>query len=130
MECMMPDRNEGAAQLPEDPKQRVGSKKTPIRSIPPVAIVELGRAMMDGEQKYGRMNWRETAVVSSTYYDAVMRHVLAWWDGEDRASDSGILHLAHAMASLAILIDAASVGTLEDDRPLPGAAPMHMENRS
>jgi hypothetical protein len=76
--------------------------------------------MSDGKAKYGPMNWREKRVTSSVYYNAAMRHLMAWWDGEDLAPDSGVHHLAHAMACLAIVLDAESVGKLNDDRPTPG----------
>lgn len=109
------------SEYPDDnPKTLLGMAKPPLRFIPPVAILEMGQAMADGGQKYGLMNYREKHVSSSVYYDAAMRHLLAWWDGEDEASDSGVKHLAHAMACMGILLDAESCGTLNDDRPYPG----------
>jgi hypothetical protein len=66
------------------------------------------------------MNWRERDVSSSVYYDAAFRHLMSWWDGEDRAPDSKVHHLAHVMACCAILIDAEINGNLHDDRPTPG----------
>ena len=46
---------------------------------------------------------------------------MAWQDGEDIDPDSGNTHLAHAMASLAILIDALESGNVVDNRPPKGA---------
>jgi hypothetical protein len=43
--------------------------------------------------------------------------LFAWFDGEEVASDSGVHHLGHAMACLAILLDAQETGNLVDDRP-------------
>lgn len=105
-----------------DPKARYGLKKPGLADIPPSALIELGRAMRNGAGKYGRMNWRENSVRADVYYDAAMRHLLRWWDGEDLDRDSGLPHLAHAMASLAILIDAAHARTMHDNRPVPGVA--------
>jgi len=110
-----------AAGYPDDnPKTVLGSKKPALDAVPPIAVLQLGRAMSDGKAKYGPMNWREKRVTSSVYYNAAMRHLMAWWDGEDLAPDSGVHHLAHAMACLAIVLDAESVGKLNDDRPTPG----------
>ena len=104
----------------DNPKTVQGSKKPAMSCVPPVALLHLSHAMKDGEQKYGRMNWREHRVSSSVYYDAAMRHLMAWFDGETHASDSGVHHLAHVMACCAILLDGESMGVLNDDRSLSG----------
>lgn len=103
-----------------NPKTILGIAKPPTSPIPPVAILWLGQAMADGRRKYGPMNWRDAGITASVYYDASMRHMLAWMDGEDHASDSGVHHLAHAMACFAIVLDAMAQGTLNDDRPTKG----------
>lgn len=100
-----------------NPKTAIGVSKAPLHFIPPVAMVHLGLAMEDGGGKYGLMNWREFTVSSSVYYDAIFRHLLAWWDGEDAAPDSGVHHLGHIMACCAILLDAEASTRLNDDRP-------------
>jgi hypothetical protein len=105
-----------------NPKDLLGLTKPPIHFIPPVALLHLGQAMANGGVKYGQMNWRSKQVISSIYYDAAMRHLMAWWDGEDVAPDSSVKHLAHAMACLAILLDAEASEMLKDDRPMKGAA--------
>jgi hypothetical protein len=83
--------------------------------------------MQDGARKYQAFNWRTKKVVASIYMSAAQRHLLAWFDGEDNASDSGIPHLAHAKACLGILIDALETGNLVDDRPALGAAARILE---
>lgn len=100
-----------------NPKTAIGVSKAPLHFIPPVAMVHLGLAMEDGGKKYGLMNWREFTVSSSVYYDAIFRHLLSWWDGEDAAHDSGVHHLGHVMACCAILLDAEASLRLNDDRP-------------
>jgi hypothetical protein len=99
-----------------DPKLSVGSKKPSTAAIPPISILLLGLAMKDGEKKYGRFNWRKTKVDNSVYYDAAMRHLLSYWDGEEKAQDSNIQHLAHVMACCAILIDAHYTDSCIDTR--------------
>lgn len=106
--------------MDNNPKTQYGLKKPPMSPIPPVAILQLGQAMKNGREKYGQMNWRIDHVSATVYYDAALRHLLAWFDGEDYASDSGVHHLAHVMACMAILLDAESCDMLNDDRPVPG----------
>lgn len=77
--------------------------------------------MMNGAAKYGPYNWRGNPVVASIYVDALMRHVMAWFDEkEEFAEDSGVHHLGHALACCAILLDARETGNLADDRPVQG----------
>lgn len=105
-----------------NPKTAMGMKKPPLSVIPTAALIHLGVVMGLGAKKYGAFNFREKDVSSSVYIDAAMRHLLSWWDGESTDPESGASHLAHAMACCAILLDAASVGKLIDNRPLPGKA--------
>lgn len=103
-------------------KDVAGSAKPPLHLIPGSAEVLTAMAMKDGALKYGEFNWRTTPIRASAYIAACRRHIAAWYDGEECASDSGIPHLAHAIASLMILLDAQHCGTLVDDRPKHGAA--------
>jgi hypothetical protein len=90
--------------------------KAKLSDVPPVALYALGAAMSDGASKYGRFNWRETGATSSVFFDAMMRHLLDWYAGENHAPDSKVHHLAHLMASCAILLDAELQSCLNDDR--------------
>ena len=72
--------------------------------------------MQNGGDKYGPFNYRETDVTASVFFDAMMRHLLDWKDGEDFAQDSNVHHLAHLMAGAAIILDAQLHGTFVDDR--------------
>lgn len=101
-----------------NPKDLLGVKKISITKLPSVAILHASHAMMNGAAKYGSYNWRAKPVVASIYVDAMLRHILAWFDEkEELASDSGVHHLGHAMACPAILLDAMATGNLIDDRP-------------
>jgi hypothetical protein len=82
--------------------------------------------MEHGARKYGRFNWREHTVTVSVYTDAIMRHLMAYVDGEDLDPESGINHLAHVMACCAVLLDAKAMGKLNDDRT-PGPAPKYLK---
>lgn len=105
-----------------NPKTAIGASKIPLHLAPPSAMHALAEAFADGARKYGPYNWREKQISSSVYYGAALRHLMAWWDGEDNAEDSGKPHLSHALACIAMIIDGKSVGQLNDNRPFKGAS--------
>lgn len=105
---------------PTNPKDAIGSHKVALSLWPAAATAQGALALMDGAHKYGRANYRATKVRASIYVDAVMRHLACYNEGEEVAEDSGITHLGHALAGLAILVDAQACGTLIDDRPYAG----------
>jgi hypothetical protein len=111
-----------------NPKDLIGVKKPCTMSvIPSTALLVMGQAMQNGAEKYGSFNWREHNVLASIYVDACMRHLMAWFDGESHAEDSGVHHLGHAMACLGILADAEECDALLDDRPGSRAGDTHEE---
>jgi len=103
-----------------NPKSAFGIRKVPLHLNPPSALIYMALGFKNGAAKYGPFNWRENKVAASVYIGAALRHILAWQDGEELAEDSGFPHLAHALACLAILVDARESGNLINDRPLPG----------
>lgn len=103
--------------LTSNPKDLFGAKKVSISKLPAIAVLHGAHAMMDGARKYGPYNWRDKKVVAGIYVDAALRHIQAWFEGEENASDSGVHHLGHAIACCAILLDAKETGNLIDDRP-------------
>lgn len=103
-----------------NPKDLIGAKKPRLSLIPPSVFVYLALAMQNGATKYGAYNFREKKPQASIYYEACLRHLTSWFDGEEFAEDSGIPHLAHAIACIGILIDCLETKNLIDDRPTPG----------
>ena len=107
-------------------KDEAGKKKVQLQLVPPGAIAASSVACEEGAKKYGAYDWRSNPIEAMQYIGAAKRHLDAWQDGENVAPDSGINHLSHAMASIAILIDALQCGTCVDDRPPKGrAGPYH-----
>lgn len=105
---------------PTNPKDLIGSDKLPLHLWPTTASALGALALLDGAMKYGRSNWRHAGVRPSIYVDAAQRHLLAWFEGEDNDPDSGLPHLGHALACLAILVDAQAAGKMNDDRQTAG----------
>lgn len=99
-----------------NPKDALGAEKAPLGLFPAAAMTHGSLAMLDGALKYGRDNFRVAGVRSSIYVDAALRHLLAWNNGENCAPDSGVHHLGHVLACIAIILDAEAQGSLTDDR--------------
>lgn len=100
-----------------NPKDALGVKRVPFSTVPIVPVAEVGLAMLEGALKYGRHNYRVSGVRSSVYYDAALRHLARWWEGEDIDPDSNLPHITKAIASLIVLRDAQINGMEVDDRP-------------
>lgn len=100
-----------------NPKDAIGTSKAPMSTVPAAVLAEVGVAMLEGACKYGRSNFRIAGVRASVYYDAAMRHLMAWWEGEDTDPDSGMSHITKAVTSLVVLRDAMIQGMCTDDRP-------------
>jgi hypothetical protein len=105
---------------PSNPKDIIGSSKLPMHLWPATATAMGCIGMLNGLCKYGRSNWRAVGIKPSIYVDAAMRHLLAWFEGEENDQDDGVPHLAAAIACIAIIIDARAAGKMHDDRNFPG----------
>jgi hypothetical protein len=99
----------------------------------------LGLAMLEGECKYHRHNYRAAPVRAMVYLDGAERHLSAWIEGQDEDPDTcdlddngnpipgtGESHIVKAMACLHVVRDAQLYGTLIDDRPPAQAEPNWM----
>lgn len=106
-----------ADQKDTNPKDAVGVRKVPMSVVPSEVMMEIGLGMLEGARKYGRHNYRVAGVRSSVYYDAAMRHLMAWWEGQDIDPDSGLSHITKAMTCLVVLRDAMINDMVTDDRP-------------
>jgi hypothetical protein len=101
-----------------NPKDAVGTAKVPLSTVPMQVLGEVGLAMMEGALKYGRSNYRVAGVRASVYFDAViMRHLGAFWEGQDIDPASGLHHVVKAIAGLTVLYDSILQGNWVDDRP-------------
>lgn len=103
-----------------NPKAITGAVKVSVSKLPPAGVIHGALAMMDGAEKYTPYNFRDVKISATVYVDALLRHVLAYFDGEDLAPDSRAHHLGHAIACAAIILDAQERGNLIDDRPTTG----------
>lgn len=103
-----------------NPKDLIGAKKVPLSTLPFRVLWRVGLAMLEGMCKYGRHNYRYAGVRSSVYFDGAMRHLGAWWEGEDIDPDSGFNHIDKLLADLMVMRDSMLEGNFVDDRPPRG----------
>jgi hypothetical protein len=106
-----------SGEKPSNPKDSLGIKKVPFSTVPSEVTAEVGLAMLEGALKYGRHNYRVVGVRASVYYDAALRHLTSWWEGQDLDPDSGLSHVTKALACLYVLRDSQLIGNWVDDRP-------------
>lgn len=118
------------------------SKNDKLDRKPDVSLVyqdtlyECARAMMAGEQKYGRFNYTDGHTYAQLVAAAI-RHLQAALWGEDLDADCSqragvpVSHLGCVLANLNMLIHQQALGTLVDDRfkadPHPGPAYLNNE---
>jgi hypothetical protein len=103
-----------------NPKDAIGSTtKVPMHVVPVPVLMEIGLGMLEGGVKYGKYNFRGVGVRGSVYYDATMRHMMDYWEGEDFDPDSvaGLHHISKAISSLVVMRDSMIRGNYVDDRP-------------
>ena len=57
-----------------------------------------------GAIKYADNNWQKVENSKTRYFDALQRHLIAWFEGEKTDPESGKSHLAHAGCNLLFLM--------------------------
>jgi hypothetical protein len=92
--------------------------KTRMDLLPVELMTAVGTILTGGAKKYGDRNW-EKGLEWSRVYAATLRHLFAWWSGEDKDPESGHSHLWHVATNIAFLIAYEARGTGKDDRPCP-----------
>ena len=92
--------------------------KVMLHLLCPGFLIEMGRVREMGTLKYGSpWGWTEGTANYTDFYDAALRHMLAWHLGENTDPESGLPHLAHAGVSLMFLSEFARSGKGLDNRP-------------
>jgi len=89
------------------------NKKVRPELLPSKATEEVMKVFTFGAEKYGDFNWRK-GLEFSRLWGAAQRHQMAFWQGQDLDEESGLPHIAHAIANLMMLLE---MGREWDDRP-------------
>ena len=93
-----------------------GQKDVRLHAVPWESLAELGRVYAFGETKYDDYNFRK-GYAWSLSYDALRRHLGAFWNREDRDGESGLHHMAHAVWHCITLLFFSLTKRGKDDRP-------------
>jgi len=110
--------NPRAAENPQNPGidgEKHDHGKPRLHMLPRDVLIELTRVYEYGADKYGGDNWVE-GFRSTRLSDALERHLWAWMHGEDRDSESGLMHLNHVLWNAMTLLAQELRGTGTDDR--------------
>lgn len=65
---------------------------------------EIVKVLTFGARKYDDDNWQQVSEAQRRYLAALLRHVVAFADGERLDPESGLHHLAHAGSCLLFLM--------------------------
>lgn len=109
---------------PEDGETRIvdpvtggakGSKLAQLGAVDPLALLEVAKVAGYGGEKYERYNFVKGYRYSLSY-DALQRHLLAFWGGENTDPESRLPHLAHAAWHCLALLTFSLRGLGTDNR--------------
>lgn len=110
----------GARQVEErvtDPNTggQKGRKLAQLSALDPRSLIRVAEVAGFGAIKYARLNFARGYAYSLSY-DALQRHLHAFWDGEENDDESGLPHLAHAAWHCLALLTFRERGRGTDDR--------------
>jgi hypothetical protein len=100
--------------------------------LSPRWLVGVAQVLTFGAKKYAAHNWAQ-GISYSRLYDAIQRHLNAFWDHEENDPESGISHLLHASCGMMFLYMMTIIHPELDDRhryearnqvPNPGSRPV------
>ncbi len=89
--------------------------KPSLSRLPYEPLAQIALVLQHGDSKYPKDGWKGSFPWSRST-DKAMRHLHKWNNGEDKDPESGLSHLAHAVANLMFLLYYEVNGSGEDDR--------------
>jgi len=84
--------------------QKFDENKEQWSLLPLVSVKEIIKVLQYGSHKYAPDSWQHLVNPNRRYYEALLRHITSWWEGEAHDKESGLLHLAHAGANVLFLL--------------------------
>ena len=93
-----------------------GKKRAQLGALDPRALRVVAEVAGYGTEKYARYNYLK-GYDWSLSFDALERHLLAFWAGEDNDPESGLPHLGHAAWHCLAMLAFQQRGVGTDDRP-------------
>lgn len=102
--------------LPETEGIKHDQDKVRMDLVPWDVVFEIAKILTFGARKYADRNW-EKGFHWSRVYGALQRHLIMWFQGQDKDTETGRSHLAHAGCCLFFLLAFVLRGVGTDDRP-------------
>ena len=91
--------------------------KVRVDLLPIDPMMQVANVFGFGAKKYFANSYRQGETVAwSRTYGSILRHLFAFWQGEDTDPESGLPHLAHAGTQLFILMEHTTHNKDKDDR--------------
>lgn len=94
---------------------RYDEGKPPMDLLPPDALISLAQVYAFGAKKYAPHSWAK-GMRWGRVFGSLMRHLLAFWSGEDFDEESGLPHVDHIAWNAITLSAYFRRGVGEDDR--------------
>lgn len=89
---------------PSEQGRKDDSSKRRYSLLPKGAVNSVVDVLEFGSKKYADNNWQKVPDAKTRYYDAAMRHLDAWLNGDLKDAETGLPHLAHAICCLMFLM--------------------------
>jgi hypothetical protein len=97
--------------------KKFDGEKVGAHLLPPGPLLEIAEILDFGAKKYDAWNWSK-GIKYSRVYAATLRHLWAWYRGEDNDPETGKSHLAHAGCCILFLLQYVRTRRSYDDRPI------------
>lgn len=94
--------DEGWRKVASKQGMKFDDDKVRLELLPPEALWGTAKILTFGAKKYADRNW-EKGINYSRVYGAMLRHMTAWWMGENEDPETGLSHLHHAACCVAFL---------------------------
>lgn len=98
---------------------KTSSSKAPLRLVPVAAMEAIAAGLLDGQTRcgYSENDWR-AQTDATVFKDAALRHLTAYvCEGIKVDTDSGIDHLAKAIANIAMVLTIENYRFQASERP-------------
>ena len=92
------------------------SEKVRVDLLPPFSLWSISEVFTYGAVKYAPWNWAK-GIAYSRLYGGILRHLFAWYRGENKDPETGKSHLHHAGCGIMMLIEMEEYRRDLDDRP-------------
>ena len=96
---------------------KADTDKVMLDLLPVEPLEQVGQVFTFGAKKYAAWNYmRGEGISASRLYAACLRHLFAWFKGEDLDKESNLPHLAHAVCCIMMIMQVIRYRDA-DDRP-------------